>query len=227
MPRAFIVGNGLSLKQTNLELLKGEVCYGVNSINLIYPHTTWRPTIYIRAEEAETQSPAVYREDMRMHLEDIKCEVWANQWFIKEAPELGKYKNFHTIAACDHYIKHFDQQDSPHLWHLPLLCTFGSSVNVAIQLAVQQGYGPIYLIGCDLDYKEKHNHFDENYTVGSRSPRYNNMDILAAHMVAARSSPVKIYNAGVGGSLEAYERVKLESLFPHLEVDGQGMLKYE
>lgn len=211
--RAFIVGNGKSLRQTNLNLLKNEVSFGVNSISSIYSSTEWRPTIYVRAEEADTQSPLNYVEDMRLHIEELKCEVWANIWFLKSIQGLDKGSNFHPIASCAHHLKHFDEQDCPHLWHLPLLCSFGSSVNVAVQIAVQKGYDPIYLVGCDLDYKDKNNHFDDNYAVGTRSPRYNNMDILTAHMVAARSSPVKIYNAGVGGSLEAYERVELESLF--------------
>jgi len=211
--RCFVVGNGKSLASTNLELLQNEACFGVNSISLIYPYTKWRPKFYVRAEEAATQSPLNYVEDLRLHIEDLKCEVWANVWFLKGMQELDRNRNFHAIASCTHHLKHFDEQDSPHLWHFPLLCGFGSSVNVAIQIAVQRGFGPIYLVGCDLDYKEKQNHFDDNYTAGMRSPRYNNMDILAAHMVAARSSPVKIYNAGVGGTLEAYERVVLEKLF--------------
>jgi hypothetical protein len=147
-------------------------------------------------------------------VEDLRCEVWANVWFVKEMPELSRSKKFHAISSCAHHLKHFDEQDSPHLWHFPLLCSFGSTVNVAIQIAVQHGFGPIYLVGCDLGFeKDKQNHFSEEYKAGTRSARYNNMDILAAHMVAARSSPVKIYNATVGGELEAYERVRLESLF--------------
>jgi len=211
--RAFIVGNGRSLRKTNLDLLKNEVSFGVNSIRLIYPETSWRPTHYVRAEEADTQSPKAYVEDLRLHIEDIKCEVWANVWFLKAMQELDRNRNFHAIASCTHHLKHFDEQDSPHLWHLPLLCSFGSTVNVAIQIAVQQGFDPIYLVGCDLGYKEKQNHFDDNYVPGTRSPRYNNLDILAAHMVAVRSSPAKIYNAGVEGELEVYERVRLERLF--------------
>ena len=68
-----------------------------------------------------------------------------------------------------------------------------------------------------MDYEQgKPNHFDKRYETHAgrlRLARYTNLDLTAAHMVAARSSPVPIFNAGVGGRLEVYERVRLESLF--------------
>jgi hypothetical protein len=105
-------------------------------------------------------------------------------------------------------------------------------VNVAIQIALGiLNFDTVYLLGCDLGYKEGEvNHFSERYTSGvgkMRSAKYNELDILAAHMVCARSFPNKIFNATVGGSLEVYPRVNLESLFPHYVIDGQGMLKAE
>jgi hypothetical protein len=75
----------------------------------------------------------------------------------------------------------------------------------------------VYLVGTDLGYREgRVNHFDDNYTKGAgelREIRYTELDILAAHMVAARSYPGRIFNATIGGSLEVYPRVELESLF--------------
>ena len=217
--RAFVVGNGSSLNETNLDLLQGEVSFAVNGISAIYPKTLWHPTYYVRAEEAATAAPEFYTEDILLHVRELKCETWANTWFLKalEGERIGKEPNFHALNACPHYATHFDCKDAPHLWHMPLLCTFGSSVHVAIQIAVNLGYSPIYLLGCDVDYEdEKPNHFHPVYERGAgklREARYTNMDLIAAHMVAARSSPVPIFNAGVGGRLEVYERVKYERLF--------------
>lgn len=217
MQRAFVIGNGPSLRKTNLDLLVGEISFAVNHISDIYPFVKWRPTHYVRAEEATSADPSVYVADMELHVLRLRCQTWANTWFIKATGGLAKEPNFHTIVACPHYATHFDNQEAPHLWHMPLLCTFGSTVNVAIQIAIQQGYGPIYLLGCDLGYTEGgQNHYSDDYEISAgklRAARYANMDTLAAHMVAARSSPVPIYNAGVGGQLEAYPRIKLEQLF--------------
>ena len=219
--RAFVVGNGPSLSVTPLEKLIGEVSFAVNRIHLIYPKTPWRPTYYVRAEELDGFELDVWKDDLIAQLENPDIQIHCNQYFTKN---LERYfddasirHRVHRLKACTHYLDHFDQIECPHTWHQGL-CTFGSSVNVAVQMAVQMGYSPIYLIGCDLGYKyETVSHFSADYinveTSKLKSAHYANMDTLAAHMIAARSSPVPIYNATIGGHLEAYPRFEFESLF--------------
>jgi hypothetical protein len=45
-----------------------------------------------------------------------------------------------------------------------------------------------------------------------RPARYANTDTLMGHIIAKRSSPVPIYNATKGGSLEVYERVSFDEV---------------
>ena len=230
MKRAFIIGNGKSLNVTPLELLKGETSFGVNGIAAIYGRTSWRPTHYVRAEEASTGSdPKAYQKDIEIH-RDLGCEMWTNELFVGQTEDVRKSGKWRQIRACSHYNQHFDSPDSPHVYHLPRLCTFGSSVNVAIQIALGiLNYDVAYLLGCDLGYKEGEiNHFSGEYTkyVGDmRSARLNELDITAAHMVCARSFPDRIFNATIGGTLEVYPRVDFRSLFPHYVEDGGGMLE--
>ncbi len=218
MSRAFIVGNGPSLNNTNLDLLIGEISFGVNRIAKIYDRTNWRPTHYVRAEEASTGSdPSVYSSDIEMH-QQLGCEIWANEFFISQLSHVRNGGQYRQIRACAHYTMHFDNPDCPPLYHMPRLCTFGSSVHVAIQIALGiLNVDTVYLIGTDLGYQEgKVNHFDESYTSGVgelTDARYTELDKLAAHMVAARSYPGRIFNATVGGSLEVYPRVNYERLF--------------
>lgn len=211
--RAFVLGNGPSLKQTPIDLLRKEISFGVNNIHLIYPYTTWRPTHYVRAEQAYGLEPEHWLESMQAHLE-LRCEIYCNDYFFRPRFGLKATEKVHTIKACAHYTRHFNNPDIPHLWHLPILCTFGSSVNVAVQIAAQLGYSPIYLVGCDLGYEDgRPSHFDEGYEHGrEQEARYANLDTLAAHMVAARSRD-DIYNATIGGALEVFPRVEFESLF--------------
>lgn len=217
MSHAFIVGNGPSLNNTNLDLIAGEISFGVNRISGIYPKTSWRPTHYVRAEEASTGSdPGVYVADIELHKE-LGCEIWANEFFIWKVEGLRKTGQYRQIRGCSHYNIHFDNPDFPTLYHMPRLCTFGSSVHVAIQIALGKlEVDKVYLVGCDLGYKPgAGNHFDPAYTAGAgelRSAELNNLDMLAAHMIAARSYPGRIYNATVGGSLEVYPRVRLEDV---------------
>lgn len=201
--RAFVIGNGPSLKRTNLDKLIGEVTFSCNNIHLIYPYTKWRTTHYVRAEEATTLGYEDWGESVEVH-KKLGCEIWANQHFGR----IG-----HDIRTCSHYRRHYNDPDSPHLWHLPMLCTFGSSVNVAVQIAHLQGYSPIYLVGCDLGYENgKANHFEENYEHGKeQEARYANLDTLQAHIIASRSG-VEIYNATIGGFLEVYPRVDYETI---------------
>lgn len=206
MTRCFVVGNGPSLTSTNLDLMQGEVSFACNNIHLLYNRTAWRPTHYVRAEQYFLQEPKFWQESMDA-ARTIGAEIWCNAHFAHD-------ERVNIIRGCAHCQKHYDSPECPHLLHLPMLCTFGSSVNVAVQIAMLKKYSPIYLIGCDLGYKDgQPSHFDKDYENGyEQQARYANLDTLAAHMVAARSD-YEIYNATVGGLLEVYPRVDYESLF--------------
>lgn len=219
--RAFIIGNGPSLNKTPLDKLIGEVSFATNRIHLIYKQTNWRPTYYVRAEELEGLELNVWKDDLLAQLAIPDIQIYCNQYFTKnlerEMNDGSIRHRVHRLKACTHYQEHFDSINCPHTWHQGL-CTFGSSVNVAVQLAVQMYYDPIYLVGCDLGYKyEEVSHFSAEYINVEknklRDAHYANMDTLAAHMIAARSSPVLIFNATIGGSLEVFPRVEFESLF--------------
>ena len=45
--RAFFIGNGPSIKETPLHLMKDEYCFGTNRVCQLYEHTDWLPTHYI------------------------------------------------------------------------------------------------------------------------------------------------------------------------------------
>lgn len=147
----------------------------------------------------------------------MDVEIWCNVWFTKWMEREGvPVRKVNVLNTCTHHTIDFDSEYCPHLWHLPRLCTFGSSVNVGIQIAVSLGYDEIYLVGCDLGYKDNEpSHFDPAYEHGKERPaRLANLNTLTAHMIAKRSSTVPIFNATIGGDLEVYPRVQYESLFP-------------
>lgn len=210
------MGNGPSLADTPLEHLIGEVSFATNRINLIYPRTDWRPTHYVRAEGPELlheDKTSLWEEEVLTHIDMSDVETWMNVYYQTSLSRVGyDVKPDHVISQCAHYQTNYYDERCPHWWHLPLLCSYGSSVHVAIQIAVQKGYYPIYLVGCDLGYKDNEpSHFTDEYEVGYegllRPANEANINMLIAHVVARRASPVPIYNASVGGSLEVYERV--------------------
>ncbi len=124
------------------------------------------------------------------------------------------------IVPC-HQV-HYDDPLAPKDWHLPHICGFGSSVHVAMQIAVKEGFGPLYLLGCDLGYKDDNpSHFDSDYEIGEQKPaKYANGDALAAHKIAKKHCPVEVYNATIGGHLEVYPRVTLEEVL-NADVPGK------
>ena len=210
--RCFIIGNGPSLAHTPLDRLQDDITIAVNNVHLIYPSTDWRPTIYVRAEQGDTLEPEHWKTSIQTQMDGV-AEIWCNDYFLRPRFGIENVRPVKVIKSCAHYLRHFDSPDCPHMLHMPILCTFGSSVNVAIQIAMMKELSPIYLVGCDLGYKDgQHNHFTKDYEHGREQPsRYANLDTLAAHMIAARSG-YEIHNATLGGELEVYPRVDLEAI---------------
>lgn len=229
MPRAFVIGNGPSLANTDLDLLENEITFGCNRLLPLYQDTKMRVKHYVRSEGMELlnfPNPYVWADDVLYHLNDPECTTWLNPYFrinlekIDEGRDWAKLKpgKVNWIGACTHYLTHFDQDDCPVLWHMPTFCSYGSSVTVAVQIAVSLGYSPIYLIGCDLGYEDgKPSHYHPDYEKGYetmlRPAKYANLDTLMGHIVAKRSCKTPIFNATVGGQLEVYERVDYKKLF--------------
>ena len=103
-------------------------------------------------------------------------------------------------------------------------CRFGGTFQVALMHAVEEGYNPIYVVAADLGFTaggmgDHRNHFTDDYQVieyDEFKATGKNRAMAIAHSRAreyAEERGIKIYNAGMGGSLEAYERVDFNSLF--------------
>ena len=220
MSRAFIIGNGPSLKETPMDLLIGEDCFATNEIRFLYDKTEWRPTHFICSlEEWDLNVPLLYSwwwHNFVTHME-MGTATYVNRGHNSRVDALmwrNPDADIRPIAGCGHFRTHYDDPDAPTEWHDPPLCTYGSTLHVGIQLAIKEGkYEELVLVGCDLGYGNGQDHFVDDY-VGNRGEflrdaKYANGDCVAAHEVAKRSSPIPIYNATIGGELEVYERVDL------------------
>lgn len=222
MARCFVVGNGISLKTTDLDLIMGQPSIACNRINLVYPETQWRPSVYVHPESIVPDAEFI------MENVNLGTECWIGEHYA--CPPVGKLglvdaehkpNNVHLIKECHHHLQNFDSQDDlPDEWHLPQLCSFGGSVNMAIQIAVQKGYyDEIILLGCDLLYRDrKPSHMHPAYEHGKEQPAfYQTRNALYGHLQALnyirrKKLNVKIYNATRGGLLEIWERVRLEDV---------------
>lgn len=215
--RAWIVGNGPSLKNTNLDLLEGETSFATNRIFKAFDTYKWRPDYYVRLESIHPNR-AAERDDLRNIRH--RCVMYLHRGLKMSVP----WDTIHpqTVVELFHTCQHgypYELEFHEHDWHLDQgihsICNLGNSVTAAIQIAVVLGYGPLYLLGCDMGYVDgAENHFCDGYSDGYilRSAMDANRDALAAHEAAARCSPVPIYNATKGGVLEVYSRVRMEDV---------------
>jgi hypothetical protein len=127
--------------------------------------------------------------------------------------------NITWIKDCHHHLINFDNPEVPDEWHLPQLCSFGGSVNIAMQIAVTNGYDDLVLLGCDLIYREKKkNHFSPEYEHGGEQPAFYQSrnafygHIQALNWIRRKQKGINVTNATEGGLLELWNRAPLADI---------------
>lgn len=213
--RMFLVGNGVSLKKTNLDLLVGLPSMGVNRIHKIYPETKWRPTHFVKVDYSPFDNET-WQSEVYPHIERREqCLLWhafhggitaVNDQF-EITGGLGDVWNVTYIPRC----KHTDLGTGE--WHD--YCTGLNSIVTMANWAVLLGFDEIVLVGCDGKYADhRRDHFTPNYyaKVDSDYIRRNNDMVTKAHDLLAAKCPVPILDATVGGSLTQHRKVVLEEI---------------
>jgi len=248
--RAWIIGNGPSLRQHlergDFDLLhqRGEVTFAMNKIHLLYElgDTSWVPTNYLffeatgNAARIETYDWVPYVSDwiksgVRCYIDEtfrprLLSEFGApNVQPIYWKDERRADGVFDNVIWVRRWICHGASalhEKRPESWHLPEICCYGGSMNIAAQLAFMLGYEPVYLIGCDLGFQDDRgaaadpNHFHPDYWTADDFP-LNTRDTTLRHMHSIIRKEFEkmgrhIYNAGIGGKLDVYERVDLREV---------------
>ncbi len=220
--RCFIVATGPSLSVEDLELIKSEISFSMNSIINLYEKTTYRPTYYL-----------IQDGNVERRLRDKLIEIFDNHKasFIG----IGDIPGFRAIInrqQAKYYKEKFEFYNLSVAYHIYDMCYSaprkiptkfssdcaeyvydGCSVTYsAIQLAIYMGFKKIYLLGCDTNYS---GHAD-----GSPSEEKGNdsdpvLAMINSYEVAkkyADAHNIKIYNATRGGMLEVFSRVNLDDV---------------
>lgn len=225
--RCFIIGNGPSLNNHDLNLLKGEYTFGVNSFFYKTRETGFRPTFYVVEDNSV----------MKENLKEIK-DFYAPFKFFPTV-----YKRLHPKKPNTFFFKMnrgFYEKTSPN-YSVPRFSTdatselfCGQSVTyINLQLAYFMGFKEVYLIGMDFSYiipdshkrtgdvllsdSDDPNHFHKDYFGAGKTWKDPKLERVGSNYRMAKtafeSTGRKIYNATVGGSLEIFERVDYEALF--------------
>lgn len=228
--RAFVIGNGPSLRLEDLELLRSqrEICLASNQIYAAFDRTAWRPSYY--AIEDPDSARRGHRDIARL----VECPM-----LIRD-----RYRRlFHNHPQITYFTLHPPvpyPQRPKFSRNLLLGIHSGTTITYALlQWAAWMGVESVYLLGVDCSYFVDHS-FDHQVYTREKGYRYDpstqqnyfipdyhrSGDVLikpdieaqrlayvSAYENCHRRGLMKIFNATRGGRLDVFDRVEFESLF--------------
>jgi hypothetical protein len=225
--RAFIIGNGPSLNETDLSSLRDEVTFCVNGFFLKMPELDWTPTFYLVEDH-------LVAEDRADAINAFKGPTKLFPAYLGYCLDKGDDTIFYNHRPRVSYPHGFDfSTEADKITYTGCTVTFS-----CLQLAHYMGFREIYLIGVDASYaipddakesaeygtgvidmkSDDVNHFHPDYFgKGFRwhDPQVNKM--VEAYEEAERETQKlgrPIYNATIGGMLEVFERRNFLDIFP-------------
>lgn len=210
--RCFIIATGPSLTLEDIEKLKNEYTFGMNSLCLAFDQTDFRPTYFGIQDENVFHK---VKESLYKHLNEnvfVSDNIAKKNKILKEwdvFPLNISYHSYQTRYNMGYFSKF--STDCYRAVYDGYTITYS-----LIQLSMYMGFKEIYLIGADTNYSSDKNkqHFIES---GHYDPTYKSAGerMISAYEVAknfAELKNVKIYNATRGGMLEVFERVELDEI---------------
>ena len=215
--RAFIIGNGPSLRQTNLGKLKDEITLGMNRVYLAFPEWGFATTYLCVTNDLVVEQ---FVDDITA-LTIPKFIAWrSHRHFDPQSP----VTNLPTFIYTSYTGPRFTSDVSKRVWE-------GATVtNLALQLAFHMGIEKAILIGVDHNFASKgdanksiisegddQNHFMPNYFgkgVKWQLPDLDTSEIgYALAREAYRKAGREVVDATVGGKLTIFPKVDYNSLF--------------
>ena len=210
--RCFIIATGLSLTIHDLELLKNECTFGMNSICKLYNQTDWRPTYY------GVQDANIYE---KMEKELSSCYGDKNNLFVSSSiSEKFDTPKCWTVFPYD-FAYHDNQLEIEKYFaefsdNSYAIVYDGYSITYSlIEIAVYMGFKEIYLLGTDCSYKRgAKNHIVESGN-DDKNEEKNYEKMVVGYQCAkeyADGHGIKIVNCTRGGMLEVFSRENLEDV---------------
>ena len=211
--RCFVVGNGPSLKNTDLSMLKNDFCIGMNRIFLAADELGFRPDILVCVNDLVVEQSVEEFNNLQMP----KFFSWRARKWLKMDP-------WSHFIYTSYTSPRFSKDVSGRVWE-------GATVtNVCLQLAYHLGFNEVILIGVDHSFATKGkpnttiqsqgddpNHFSAAYF--GKGFRWQLPDLETSELgyrmarQAYEQSGRRILDATIGGKLDIFEKVDYLSLF--------------
>ncbi len=220
--RCFIIGNGPSLRQTDLSKLRGECTFGVNRIYLLFPELGFTTTYYLSMNDLVIKQCA---EEM-LALPMPKFLTWRSHHFFRRETFNVQHStpDMPTFLYTTYTGPKFARDVTGRLWE-------GATVTyVALQLAFHMGFEQAILIGVDHNFVtqgaanqtvtsegDDPNHFAPNYFDKGFKWQLPDLETSerayrmakAAYEAAGR----QVLDATLGGKLTVFQKADYPSLF--------------
>lgn len=212
--RCFILGNGPSLRKTDLSRLKGEFTFGLNRIYLLFPELGFPTSCLVSVNDLVLEQCAA---EMRA-LELPKFVTWRARRWLRRDPS--------TIFIDSDYTgpEDFAPQALGRMYE-------GFTVTyVALQLAYHMGFQDVVLVGVDHNFVtqglanqevvsqgDDPNHFAPDYF--GKGFRWQLPDLEGSERAyrlaraAFEADGRQVRDATVGGKLDVFPKVDFLSLF--------------
>jgi hypothetical protein len=208
--RCFIVCNGPSLTIDDLNKIKNEYSFTMNSVINKLDLTEWSPTFY------GIQDLNVF-EKMPKEVFDLKCKTkFISREFLMTGLPIPEDAILFDLLSAGHYAT------NPHpIFKFAEDAAYGVfdgySISYSLlQVAAHLGFREIYLLGCDCSYAAdpSKQHFAESGHIDSNAAIIGGLQIRAyekAKQVCDKLG-IKVFNATRGGVLEVFPRVDLDDI---------------
>jgi hypothetical protein len=211
--RCFIIGNGPSLKQTDLTCLRGEFTFGMNRIYMLFGELGFSTTYYVSVNSLVIEQCA---EDIR-NLPIPKFLSWRSHALIQPTQDM---MFLHTTYSGPKFARDVRGR----LWE-------GATVTyVALQLAYFMGFETAILIGVDHNFTtqgkpnttvvsqgDDPNHFHAGYFGKGFRWQLPDLDTSERAYQLARlayeADGRQVLDATIGGKLTIFPKVNYTDLF--------------
>ena len=232
--RAFAIGNGPSLNQTQLYLLKDEYTICFNRWDLMLERLNWNPTFYAVSDDrvlADTIDVANAMSD------EVEYAFF---------PDIHPYNvDFRGSVEKKENVRWLYLDLTSFSNRLPHCGMNKTVVNVGLQILAHLGFKEVYLLGVDMTYSVPSNaklngsrdltatednddsHFDPRYFGAGRKFHTPMLDEAFVKFREAREyfhpRGMTIRNATVGGVLEEFDRITLDDVLGFSEAEKRDL----
>ena len=212
--RCFIIGNGPSLRQTDLSKLRGEFTFGLNRIYLLFPELGFNSTYLVSVNDLVLEQCAAEMQSLGLP----RFVTWRARGWFRPSPGL-------TFLDTD-----FTGEENFAPNCLGRVFEGYTVTYVALQLAFHMGFKEAILVGVDHNFQtqgpanqavvsqgDDPNHFSPSYF--GKGFKWQLPDLAGSERAYALARQAysqagrRVLDATVGGKLTIFPKVAYDSLF--------------